>query len=52
MNEATYARWQQLDQYGFIAIFAVIIVFNEQWSTFMSSALRETTDVIVRIVGG
>ncbi len=52
MNEATYVRWQQLDQYGFIAIFAVIIVFNEQWSRFMSSALSETTDVIVRLVGG
>ncbi len=52
MNEATYARWRQLDQYGFIAIFGVIIVFNEQWSEFLGSALEQTTEVIVRLVGG
>jgi Zn-dependent protease len=52
MNEATYTRWSQLDQYGFFVIFGVIIVFNEQWSTFLGSALDHTTEVIVRLVGG
>jgi Zn-dependent protease len=52
MNEATYSRWSQLDQYGFFVIFGMIIVFNQQWSTFLGSAMDTTTNVIVRLVGG
>jgi Zn-dependent protease len=52
MNEATYSRWRQLDQYGMIGIFALLFVFNRQWSTFLGSAMDHTTRVIVWIVGG
>jgi Zn-dependent protease len=52
MNEATYTRWAQLDQYGFFVIFGIIIVFNRQWTTFFGSLLDHTESVIFRLVGG
>jgi Zn-dependent protease len=47
-----YARWAQLDQVGIIALFAFIFVFNDQFWDIFSEILSESTDVIVRIVGG
>jgi Zn-dependent protease len=52
MNEATYVRWAQLDQYGMIAIFALLFVFRDPWYQFFNSALEHTSNVIEALAGG
>ena len=52
MSDATYQRWTALDQYGMLVIFAVIIFFREEFNEVMASAFTESTDVMVRLVGG
>jgi Zn-dependent protease len=52
MNDYTYARWTALDAYGMIVIFGVIVLFQEEFSELMGSAFRESTEVMVRLVGG
>ncbi len=51
MNEATYSRWSQLDAYGMVAIFGVIIIFRDEWNELFGSAIDRTTDVIATLVG-
>jgi Zn-dependent protease len=52
MSDVTYMRWSALDQYGMIAIFALIVLFREEFNDLMGSAFRESTAVMVRLVGG
>jgi Zn-dependent protease len=52
MPNATYARWAALDQYGMIAIFAVIFLFQDAFFTLFRSAFDTSADVMIRIVGG
>jgi Zn-dependent protease len=47
MDRATYARWVQLDAYGFIFVLALIFLFREQFQTFFTSTL----DFIDGLVG-
>jgi Zn-dependent protease len=47
MDRATYARWAQLDPYGFFVVLAVIFLFREQFQTFFTTTL----DVISGLVG-
>ena len=50
MPRALHARWSQLDQVGMIALFAVILVFNDQFWSVFSGVLDETARVMVNIV--
>ena len=52
MNDDTYARWSALDQYGMFALFGIIILFRQEFSTLMLSALETSTDVMRILVGG
>ena len=40
MDRSTYARWVQLDAYGFIILLGLIFVFREQFQTFFTSTLN------------
>jgi Zn-dependent protease len=51
MNDATYARWVQLDQYGMIAVLALFFIFRDEFATFLGSALDSVTRVMNTIVG-
>jgi Zn-dependent protease len=51
MNDATYARWVQLDQYGMIAVLALFFIFRDEFSTLLGSALDSVTRVMNTIVG-
>lgn len=50
MPRALHARWSQLDQVGMIALFAVILVFNDRFWSVFSGVLDETARVMVNIV--
>jgi Zn-dependent protease len=52
MSNATYARWAALDQYGMLALFAVILLFQNEFFTLFQSAFDHSADVMIRIVGG
>ena len=52
MNEATYSRWRQLDQYGIFAIFGLLFIFRDQWSTLYLSVEDHMTRFIIWLVGG
>ena len=47
MDRATYARWVQLDAYGFLVVLALIFLFQEQFQTLFTTTL----DVISGLVG-
>ena len=47
MDRSTYARWVQLDAYGFIFVLALIFLFREQFQTFFTNTL----DLIDGLVG-
>jgi Zn-dependent protease len=47
MDRSTYARWVQLDAYGFIFVLALILLFREEFQTFFTTTL----DVIDGLVG-
>ena len=51
MNDATYARWVQLDQYGMIAVLALFFIFRDEFSTLLGDALESVTRVMNVIVG-
>jgi Zn-dependent protease len=40
MDRSTYARWVQLDAYGFIILLGLIFVFRDQFQTFFTSTLN------------
>jgi Zn-dependent protease len=40
MDRSTYARWVQLDPYGFIILLGLIFLFREQFQTFFRSTLN------------
>jgi Zn-dependent protease len=40
MDRSTYARWVQLDAYGFIILLGLIFLFQEQFQTFFTSTLN------------
>jgi Zn-dependent protease len=46
MDRATYARWVQLDAYGFIVVLGLIFVFREQFQTFFSSTLNAISGLV------
>ena len=52
MGEATYARWSALDQYGMVVIFALIVLFQQEFGELMTAAFDESTGVMVTLVGG
>jgi Zn-dependent protease len=52
MNDATYARWIQLDAYGIFVLFGVIVFFRPQFNELFLAAYEGSTDVIVALVGG
>jgi Zn-dependent protease len=52
MNEATYDRWSALDQYGMVALFGLIFIFQQEFFTLFNTVFEESTRVMVQIVGG
>ncbi len=52
MNEATYARWSALDQFGMIGLFLVIFIFRDEFFTLLAGAIDGTTSVVRVLVGG
>ncbi len=50
LPRSLHLRWSQLDHVGMIALFGVILVFNEQFWDVFSAILDETTEVMVSIV--
>lgn len=51
MDNATYARWVRLDQYGMIVVLGMFLVFRNEFSTFLEGALDGVTRVMDAIVG-
>ena len=50
MDDATYVRWIQLDQYGMVAVFVLFFIFRDQFSVLMGDTLvfvRDVMDVLV-----
>jgi Zn-dependent protease len=52
MDDATYARWSALDQYGILFLFGLLFVFRRQFNELIDSAYVNIADVMVRVVGG
>ena len=52
MDDATYARWSALDQYGILFLFGLLFVFRRQFNELISSAYVNIADFMVRVVGG
>lgn len=46
MDRSTYARWVQLDAYGFIILLGLIFLFQEQFQTFFTSTLNAIEGLI------
>ena len=51
MNDATYARWTQLDQFGMLAVFGLFFLFRGEFTTVLSSALDYVTRAMDVLVG-
>lgn len=51
MDNATYVRWVQLDQYGMIVVLGLFFVFQDEFSTFLEGALDGVTRVMDAVVG-
>jgi Zn-dependent protease len=47
MDRSTYARWVSLDQYGFVILIALIVVFRDPFQDFFSATL----DVVAGLMG-
>lgn len=52
MNDATYARWTELDAYGIVILFGVIVFFRGQFNELFVAAYNNSTEVILTVVGG
>jgi Zn-dependent protease len=52
MDDATYARWSALDQYGILFLFGLLFVFRRQFTELLDSAYVNIADFMVRVVGG
>jgi Zn-dependent protease len=46
MDNATYHRWLQLDQYGMVAVFGLFFVFRDPFTTALTSAVDTVTRVM------
>jgi len=51
MDDATYARWVRLDQYGMVIVLGGFLVFQDQFSTLLTSAIDGVGRVMNAIVG-
>ena len=51
MPRAMHARWAQLDQVGMIALFALILAFNDQFWDVFEDVYDATDRVVATIVG-
>ncbi|MBD0318033.1 MAG: site-2 protease family protein [Thermoleophilia bacterium] len=52
MSDAAYVRWSALDQYGMLAVFALIVFFREEFAQVIGGAFEHSTTVMVTLVGG
>jgi Zn-dependent protease len=52
MDDATYARWSALDQYGILFLFGLLFVFRRQFTELLDSAYVNIAELMVRVVGG
>ena len=52
MDDATYARWSALDQYGILFLFGLLFVFRRQFTELLDSAYVNIAEFMVRVVGG
>jgi len=50
MDNATYYRWVQLDQYGMFIVFGLYFVFQDEFTLVLNDALRVATRVMDVIV--
>lgn len=46
MDNATYARWIQLDQVGMLAVFGAFFLFQDEFTEALGDALRIVRDVM------
>jgi Zn-dependent protease len=52
LSDAAYERWRALDQYGMLAIFALIFLFRDPFFELIGSAYENITEVVIELVGG
>ena len=52
MSDALYARWSALDQVGMFVLFGVIFIFQREFFTLFEGVFRNSTDVMLKVVGG
>ena len=50
MDNATYYRWIQLDQYGMLIVFGLVIVFRGQFTALLADGVNAVTRVMDVIV--
>jgi Zn-dependent protease len=46
MTPSTYARWMNLDQYGFIVLFGLIFIFRDQFQEVFDRTLRLVSGIM------
>jgi Zn-dependent protease len=51
MDDATYHRWVQLDQYGMLIVFGAFFIFQDEFTQVLSDALLHATRVMNVLVG-
>jgi Zn-dependent protease len=51
MDNYTYRRWIQLDQFGMLIVFGLFFLFRDPFTEVMLSAVDTVTDVMAVIVG-
>lgn len=52
MPRDVYLRWAEFDQYGMFAVFGLVFLFNNQFTTLLDSGFEHALRVISAIVGG
>jgi len=51
MDDGTYHRWVQLDQYGMLIVFGMFFIFQDEFTQVLSDALLHATRVMNVLVG-
>lgn len=51
MDDGTYQRWTQLDQYGMLVVFGLFFVFRNEFTTVLTDALDFVTRAMDVLVG-
>jgi Zn-dependent protease len=52
LSDPLHERWSRLDQYGMLALFAIIFLFREPFFELVSSAYEHIARTMITLVGG